>query len=81
MGPEDGGNIACPSASLCVTGDNGEILVSNDPLKSVGSAWRSTDGLDDETTSPRRSRLFPCHGPGPGVADGGAGASISCPTS
>jgi hypothetical protein len=46
--PGNTGNIACPSASLCVTGNNGEVLVSDDPL-GPASGWRSTNGLDDET--------------------------------
>jgi hypothetical protein len=48
--PGNSGDIVCPSASLCVTGDNGEILVSRNPLGS-SSAWHSTNGLDDEDNS------------------------------
>ncbi len=48
--PGNSGDIVCPSASLCVTGSDGEVLVSHDPL-GMASAWRSTNGLDDDTNS------------------------------
>ncbi len=48
--PGNSGDIVCPSASLCVTGNNGEILVSQHPLGS-STAWRATNGLDDESNS------------------------------
>jgi hypothetical protein len=48
--PGNSGDIVCPSASLCVTGSDGEILLSHTPL-GPSSAWKSTNGLDDETNS------------------------------